>query len=220
MPRAPKPLTHGTYKREPYSSSLVASQLPNLEAQSNTIPATSLLSRLLSSHQSYSTVIDPLAHQSSTPQPITHPLSIHASPTSSRSPNAWTPEDDLLLMKARSQSENWGPIALKYFPSRTPNACRKRHERLMEKQASATKDGVQLDNLAKAYIEVREEMWQILADKVGEKWPIVESKVGLYLLRFSRSHTNRLENINNVDRRSRSTIKQSTNHNIVHGKMS
>ena len=38
-------------------------------------------------------------------------------------------------------------------------------------------DDVKLDNLAKAYVESREEMWQVLAEKVGEKRAVVESKV-------------------------------------------
>lgn len=81
-------------------------------------------------------------------------------------------------MRARQQGLNWQPIALKYFPDKTANACRKRHERLMEKRNSADNwDGVKLDLLSKAYIELREQMWKILADRVGEKWQNVEAKV-------------------------------------------
>ena len=109
--------------------------------------------------------------------PVPGPQS-HTSPTNERSSTAWTRDDDLQLMKARSESQNWGPIATKYFPSKTPNACRKRHERLMEKRQGENWDGVKLDSLAKAYLDCREEMWQILAEKVGEKWSLVESKVG------------------------------------------
>ena len=46
----------------------------------------------------------------------------------------WSQEDDLQLTKARSEGLNWGPITSRYFPMKTPNACRKRHERLMEKR--------------------------------------------------------------------------------------
>ena len=115
----------------------------------------------------------------------------NALPTNERSSTAWTREDDLQLMKARSESQNWGPIASKYFPTKTPNACRKRHERLMEKRQSENWDGVKLDSLAKAYIECREEMWQILAEKVGEKWAMVESKVSRHPFSngFLRSQT-------------------------------
>lgn len=81
-------------------------------------------------------------------------------------------------MEARQQGMNWQPIATKHFPDKTANACRKRHERLMEKRNSADSwDGVKMESLAKAYLDVREQMWQILADRVGEKWQTVEAKV-------------------------------------------
>ena len=73
---------------------------------------------------------------------------------------------------------NWQPIATKYFPDKTANACRKRHERLMEKRNNTENwEGVKMETLAKAYNDLREEMWKILADRVGEKWQIVEAKV-------------------------------------------
>lgn len=34
-----------------------------------------------------------------------------------------------------------------------------------------------MENLAKVYLDVREQMWKILADIMGEKWQNVESKV-------------------------------------------
>ncbi|MCJ1421589.1 hypothetical protein MMC32_007953 [Xylographa parallela] len=71
---------------------------------------------------------------------------------------------------------NWAPIANTYFPNKTPNACRKRHERLMEKRFATNSDGVSLEDLARSYMETRETMWTILADKVGEKWEHVETK--------------------------------------------
>ena len=81
-------------------------------------------------------------------------------------------------MSARQKGLNWQPIASKYFPDKTSNACRKRHERLMEKRNNADNwDGVKMDKLSKAYLELREQMWRILADRVGEKWQSVEAKV-------------------------------------------
>ena len=81
-------------------------------------------------------------------------------------------------MRARQQGLNWQPIASQYFPDKTANACRKRHERLMEKRNSADNwDGIKMDMLSKAYVELREQMWKILADRVGEKWQNVEAKV-------------------------------------------
>lgn len=81
-------------------------------------------------------------------------------------------------MRARAQGLNWAPIATQYFPTKTPNACRKRHERLMEKRSQQENwDGVKVEALARAYLDVREHMWKMVADKVGEKWQVVESKV-------------------------------------------
>ncbi|MCJ1283770.1 hypothetical protein MMC26_003101 [Xylographa opegraphella] len=96
--------------------------------------------------------------------------------TNDRPPAAWSPMDDELLKQARAQNMNWAPIATKYFPHKTPNACRKRHERLMEKKNAENCDGVKFEELARAYVECREQMWKILGDKVGEKWQHVETK--------------------------------------------
>ena len=91
---------------------------------------------------------------------------------------SWPPENDELLMRARQQGLNWQPIASQYFPDKTANACRKRHERLMEKRNSADNwDGAKMEMLSKAYVELREQMWKVLADRVGEKWQNVEAKV-------------------------------------------
>ena len=38
-------------------------------------------------------------------------------------------------------------------------------------------NGVKVETLAKAYIDVREQMWKMLADRVGERWQVVEGKV-------------------------------------------
>ncbi|KAF1951769.1 hypothetical protein CC80DRAFT_424011 [Byssothecium circinans] len=90
--------------------------------------------------------------------------------------SSWSSKDDETLIQARAQGLNWNQIAPKHFPKKSPNACRKRHERLMERQNAEQWDGVKLDVLAQAYMEVRREMWSILANRVGEKWPFVEQK--------------------------------------------
>ncbi|KAL8737890.1 MAG: hypothetical protein Q9181_001262 [Wetmoreana brouardii] len=89
----------------------------------------------------------------------------------------WTPQSDEQLMLARQQGMNWQPIADQYFPHKTANACRKRHERLMEKRnAEGTWTGLKFEEVAKAYCEVREEMWKMVAERVNEKWSVVETK--------------------------------------------
>ena len=93
-------------------------------------------------------------------------------------------------MKVRQQGLNWQPIATNFFPEKSANACRKRHERLMEKRNNADDwDNTKMEALAKAYNDMREQMWRLLADRIGgEKWQIVEAKVSL--LRVTQtSHT-------------------------------
>lgn len=90
----------------------------------------------------------------------------------------WSPASDDQLMRARQQGLNWQTIADTHFPQKTANACRKRHERLMEKRNNIGDwNGVKFEEVARAYREVREDMWRILADRVNEKWSVVESKV-------------------------------------------
>jgi hypothetical protein len=91
--------------------------------------------------------------------------------------SSWSTKDDETLIQARAQGLNWNQISPKHFPQKSANACRKRHERLMERQNAEQWDGVKLDVLAQAYMEVRRDMWSILAARVGEKWQLVEQKV-------------------------------------------
>lgn len=115
----------------------------------------------------------PLSNQQYTQMP--QPISIRASS------GAWTPQDDDTLMQARAQGMNWAPIQQSYFPTKTPNACRKRHERLMERRSADDWDGLKLENLAKNYMSMRREIWSALAAQTGEKWNVVEQKVCILL---------------------------------------
>lgn len=108
------------------------------------------------------------------PAPAVLPPPMHHHRASS---GAWTPAEDALLMKARRQGLNWGQIQATNFPSKTPNACRKRHERLMERAGLDDWDTRKLEQLAKEYITMRKEVWAALASRVGEKWNVVEQKV-------------------------------------------
>ena len=101
-----------------------------------------------------------------------------ASGTDRHASQSWPPGNDDLLMRARQQGMNWESIATKYFPEKTANACRKRYERLIEKRNNTeTWEGVKMETLAKAYNDLREQIWKILGDGVGEKWQTVEQKV-------------------------------------------
>ena len=114
-------------------------------------------------------------------------LGANYSQDSSRPTAAWSTRDDERLMQYRAQNMNWGPIS-KQFPSKTANACRKRHERLMEKKNAESWDGIKVEDLARAYLECREDMWKLVANKIGEKWQLVETKVCLIGLRSFMEH--------------------------------
>ncbi|KYK57627.1 myb family transcription factor [Drechmeria coniospora] len=105
------------------------------------------------------------------PAPIPIPLVPHRA-----SSGAWSPQDDNQLVLARMQGLNWSQIKDQYFPKKSPNACRKRHERLMERKGSDDWDNRKLQRLAKEYMGMRKEIWSGLAARTGEKWNVVEQK--------------------------------------------
>ncbi|KAI9831422.1 MAG: hypothetical protein M1838_005723 [Thelocarpon superellum] len=98
-------------------------------------------------------------------------------PSGQRASTAWTPQEDQTLLHARAQGLNWAPIQAAHFPTKTPNACRKRHERLIEKRNVDDWGGERFEDLARHYMEARRDMWSLLGARVGEKWQIVESKL-------------------------------------------
>lgn len=89
----------------------------------------------------------------------------------------WSATDDEILLQARASGLNWQPIANEHFPNKTANACRKRHERLIERRHVEEWDAQKLDLLAQEYLIVRKAMWEMLSERVGEKWTLVEAKV-------------------------------------------
>ena len=89
----------------------------------------------------------------------------------------WSATDDEILLQARASGLNWQPIASRHFPNKTANACRKRHERLIERRHVEDWDAQKLELLAQEYAAVRKEMWEVLASRVGERWGVVEAKV-------------------------------------------
>ena len=84
---------------------------------------------------------------------------------------------DQQLVDARERGQNWVAIQQAYFPDKTPNACRKRHERLMGIRSGDEWESQKFEWVAKGYMNLRKQMWSLLADRVGEKWQLVESKV-------------------------------------------
>ncbi|KAF2965117.1 hypothetical protein GQX73_g8465 [Xylaria multiplex] len=92
------------------------------------------------------------------------------------SSGAWSQQDDHNLLTARQQGLNWAQIQSTYFPNKSPNACRKRHERLLERRGADDWDTRKLERLAKEYMSMRKEIWQGLAARTGDKWTVVEAK--------------------------------------------
>ncbi|THV97542.1 hypothetical protein D6D27_02056 [Aureobasidium pullulans] len=88
----------------------------------------------------------------------------------------WSAADDEVLVAARAAGLNWQSTASKHFPNKTANACRKRHERLVERRTHEDWNTKRLDVLAVEYMELRKEIWGPLAAKIGERWSVVEAK--------------------------------------------
>ena len=104
-----------------------------------------------------------LRHRSLSPQPVQN--------------GPWTTEEDKALCDYRRRGFGWAQIQEKLFPSKSANACRKRHERLMTKGWSTDWDESRLQSLAVNYRQMREQIWGPLADRLGEKWEHVEKVV-------------------------------------------
>lgn len=105
--------------------------------------------------------------------------------TGSRTAAIWSAADDDVLLQARASGLNWQPIASRYFPNKSPNACRKRHERLIERRQASDWDAEKLERLAQEYVTVRKEMWELLASRLGERWAVVEAKVSAAVTIFN-----------------------------------
>ncbi|KAI6913317.1 hypothetical protein KC318_g4501, partial [Hortaea werneckii] len=98
------------------------------------------------------------------------------STTGIRNAAIWSAADDEILLQARASGLNWQPIANRHFPNKTANACRKRHERLIERRHVEDWDAEKLELLAHEYMICRREMWETLANRIGERWAVVETK--------------------------------------------
>jgi hypothetical protein len=106
---------------------------------------------------------------------------------SQRNAAIWSTSDDEILLRARASGLNWQPIASRNFPNKTANACRKRHERLIERRHVDDWDNQKLELLAREYLACRKEMWEILAARLGERWNVVEAKVSSGLAHVCRT---------------------------------
>ncbi|KLU83919.1 hypothetical protein MAPG_02968 [Magnaporthiopsis poae ATCC 64411] len=146
----------------------------------------------VASYEQYA-VAPPLAIQTSTGGYT------NALPTQHRaSSGAWSAEDDQALIRARAQGLNWGAIMSNHFPTKTANACRKRHERLMERKGADDWDAIKLERMAREYMNLRKQIWAPLAQATGEKWNVVEQKCmsnGIKNLQSAARHAARRERV-------------------------
>ena len=104
------------------------------------------------------------------PQPTAH----------ERASAAWSPEDDSLLWDARENRKLGWPQTAELFQGKSPNACRKRYERLKLQKAPDEWEGEKFDALAEVYVRFREEMWKRIAEQLGDsqaRWQILEQQV-------------------------------------------
>ncbi len=111
------------------------------------------------------------------PSMTNHQLPQEMQPRPSQS-GPWTPEEDDILIKAKGQGLAWEEIHKQFFPNKTGNACRKRHDRLLIKARDPTWDEARTQKVVARYNRVRDQVWRGIAEQVGEKWEDVERVVG------------------------------------------
>jgi hypothetical protein len=170
-------VSQGQYRSIPVA---IATSITGVQQQYYPITTTTMQSnlgpqRMTHMHQQAPSYIANPPMQASAPQyiPQSAPIPVSTRPSS----GAWAPGDDVTLMTARTQGQNWGQIQAAYFPTKTANACRKRHERLMDRRNSEDWDTLKFETLGKEYMAMRREIWSPLAERTGDKWAVVEAKV-------------------------------------------
>ncbi|KAK4122983.1 hypothetical protein N657DRAFT_645692 [Parathielavia appendiculata] len=119
----------------------------------------------------------------------------------------WTAEDDRTLIQARTRGQNWADLQRTHFPTKTANACRKRYERLVERQGIHDHSGRRLEMVANEYMNMRKEIWSPLANRLEMKWEVVEALcmgAGLRAIQSNaRSYTNRARRDNRISQKTR-----------------
>lgn len=100
------------------------------------------------------------------------------SPLADQPSSSWSAQDDQRLMQARQRGMNWAPIARDFFPAKSANACRKRHERLKDTVPTSEEWAPHKpEEVARLYLGLREQMWSLVASRLGKSWKTVEAKV-------------------------------------------
>lgn len=118
-----------------------------------------------------------------TSRPGPYPTTVAAAAAASaekKAPSTWTSAEDETLVRARASGLNWEPIQQRYFPNKSPNACRKRHERILQNRQVDDWGSTKLELLATEYVNCRRQMWSILAARLNvneRNWAMIEEKV-------------------------------------------
>ncbi|KAL8678648.1 MAG: hypothetical protein Q9186_005003 [Xanthomendoza sp. 1 TL-2023] len=89
---------------------------------------------------------------------------------------AWTKSMDDVLLLAKHRGLDFAVISEIYFPTQSAQACHVRYEKLRGSRPIHEVIN-RLGNLANYYRSSRENMWRILASKMGEEWTAVEAEV-------------------------------------------
>lgn len=90
----------------------------------------------------------------------------------------WTMQEDNLLMDGKARGLSWEEIHKQYFPTKSANACRKRHERAIAKARDTDWNEARIQKVIEEYNRSREQFWRKLSEVVGERWEEVEKLVG------------------------------------------
>jgi hypothetical protein len=107
------------------------------------------------------------------------PLSPVTAPAHPNQSALWLDQEDTMLINAKNQGLGWNEIHKMYFPTKSGNACRKRHERLMTKLRSSDWDEARIAQVMAEYDRpgVREAFWGRIAAPFHERWEDVEKVV-------------------------------------------
>jgi hypothetical protein len=108
--------------------------------------------------------------------------------------SSWSAKEDDILIQARAQGLNWNQIASKHFPNKSPSACRKRHERLLERQSSLKKN--EEEEAATAAIFADGRHWSIEEEynleinlaRFGTDWLAIADRMGTKTLTEVKNH--------------------------------
>ncbi|KAH8900698.1 hypothetical protein GQ53DRAFT_835635 [Thozetella sp. PMI_491] len=96
----------------------------------------------------------------------------------------WGVQHDTLLLAARDSGQSWSEIQAEYFPGITSNACRKRHERLMERKGTndggmrelepAIMDKAAAERQRELELKIRKDAEDAFERRMKEMWKVEE----------------------------------------------